>query len=406
MNDRSKSSDLKEASNSLKENLNESPPQKRNLWYVDVDLRKQFGLRFVEAAFFAMIQQLQCPKHGFCWAKNYYFMDALGLSDKWIERALRKLSELNLIWIHYYHTQQGLRRQIVTAVSIRPYQEFLKRTKNWSLLKKFHKEFVIIPNPFDDPNDPKKEVPIAVPEPVSPPLKNAAQVVEPIPSDITFRKPSDEVSIPAVDKVSDTINTTYLPNRKNGVTCKTSAAAFFEDARKELEQSFSKEEVTLALKWYEIQTPARKERMENPIACMVDAIQKGYCREKVLEHEEVMAEQEAEKHERIHKVKTKKRELSENEKFAHRILKEYQRTEGFSHRIDSACVVISNDLLEKHRDEETGAPYFKMPSGEKYFNVKAAVRINFNEPSTVFKKEIKKFLVLNKWIPKDLRRIG
>jgi len=146
--------DLKKDLIELKEKLDSEAPTKKNIWYVDVDLRKKYDLSFIEAGFFSMISQLQCSTQGCCRAKNYYFIDALGISDKWIERGLRRLSDLNLIWIHRYHTRNGIRRQIVTPDSIRLYQKFLKKHKSWALLKKFQEEFAII-----NPNSPDPETP-------------------------------------------------------------------------------------------------------------------------------------------------------------------------------------------------------------------------------------------------------
>ncbi len=382
--------------------FNKSIPTKRNLWYVDIDLRKQFNLSFVEAAFYCMIVQLQCTKNGFCWAKNYYFMDALDLSDKWIERALQKLADLNLIWVHYYNTKYGTRRQIVTAESIRTYQQFLKRTTNWNLLRKFQKEFATISTPINDPNDPKIPIPKETPE-IS---ENESQVIKLIPPDKEVHRPPAKMSDDPPAKMSDAINTTYLPNKKNSVTCKKEDAAFPLELKKELEQVCSKEDVVLGLKWYDIQTEARKENMKNPIACIINAIKKGYCREKVEEHDNLLAEQKEKKHQQIQKLKTKKKEFSENEKFAHKIINEFQRNKGFRPRMAKEFFVIFNDSLEKHRDLETSTPYFELPSGEKHYGAKAAIKVDFNQPSSTFKKEIKKFLLLNNWVSQELRRVG
>lgn len=391
MSDLTNSSDLNEESNQLKEKLVKDENPKRNLWYVDVDLRKKYGLSFIEAAFLCMITQLQCVKEGHCRAKNYYFMDALDISDKWIERALKKLLDLNLIWIHIYNTKNGKRRQIVTAESIRLYQDFLKSHKSWALLKKFQQEFALI-NLNPEPSNDSPKTP-----------SNESQVTDTIPSDTTAPRPSDKMSIGPPDKMSIAINTTYLPNKKNDVTCKGSddppAAVSSSKLKEELEQSYTQDEVEIGMKWYEMQSPSKKQNMKKPIACIVNALNGGYAHEEVASQNAQLAAQLAQEREKKKQKEEVKEEINSNAQLAAYLVKKFSHLSVWKHSIDKKGFSITNEGVEKGEDDANGCRmhYYILPSGEKRYGKNHFIRVDFDLPASQFKKEIKTFFEEASW---------
>jgi len=115
--------------------------EQMDVWVYDNGLRKRYGLSCIEACFFGIIKETQCRKKGHCFLGNRYFMDKLGIKHSWINNALNKLSDLGLIWIHYYFTKKGTGRQIVVKKSVLLYQRFLKSHQSYSVLQKFNHDF-------------------------------------------------------------------------------------------------------------------------------------------------------------------------------------------------------------------------------------------------------------------------
>jgi len=392
MNNSTLFTNLKETANTLKENIEATKPTKRNLWYVDVDLRKKYGLSFTEAGFLCMINQLQCVNDGFCRAKNYYFIDDLAISDKWIERAIAKLTALNLIWVHIYHTKNGKRRQIVTAESVRLYQQFLKRHKSWATLKKFQEEFAIISANSQAPLPPTSTPP------------TDPQVPEPIPTAIPSHRPMDKMSIDPSDKMSIAINTTYLPNKKNDVTCQGAdappAAASSSELRKELQESFPAPEVEIGLRWYENQNANKKARMKKPIACIVKALKDGYA------HKEVSAQNaEVASHREKHLSTERSRQLKHqatqgNQRLAEHVVDKFSGKPGWKHLLDAEGLSVSNSSLQSSRDPESGAKITVMPDGSTMHG-HVGIRANFDLSSKEFATIVNEFFKKNLWKDSD-----
>lgn len=387
----------------------DTPSNEREGWFVVTHYMEKFGLNFLECGLLCILITLS-RKKGYAYPRTDWICSQLGVKKDWVFDRLNLFEKKKIIFRHTTMAgSYGKRRQIVTIPSAALYYSKLLNTGNLTVAEKFKNEFLqhiaLIDSspPEDDPPDSKKKIEI--------PLKDIKTESNPS-SEIQSRNnrhPDNtcrESQLEPCRKSPPANNTTYYKYRTSGVTCKKEDAAFLVELKKELEQVCSKEDAMLGLKWYDIQTKAKKEKMENPIACIINAIKQGYCHEKVAEHDKLMADQEEEKHQKIQELKTKKKELSENEKFAHKIIDEFQKNKGFRPRIAKEFFVIFNDSLEKHRDLETSSPYFELPCGEKHYGAKAAVKVNFNEPSSTFKKEIKKFLLQNSWISKDLRKVG
>lgn len=398
--------DLSKDSQEIKDNIDDNgPPKKRNLWYFDVDIRKEYDLSLSEVVFLNMCYQLQDSKEGFCRAKNFYFMDAMGISDDTIERCIKKLTSLNLIWTHYYMTKNGKRRQIVSRESIIPYQSFLIKNKAWKTLKKFREEFVDLFFPNLDPNDPSKL------------LKKETQTTEAVD---TYKEPNKANRKMREDpnrEMRDAINTTYLQDRKNGVTyCQhpelpkneapkppagsgdPCSAASLSNLKEELEQSFSKYETSIGLKWYEMQTDTKRAGMKKPIACIIQALKGGYAQQEVeAKNSEVAAKLQKDR-EIKQKAEAKKIEMNSNEKLAHQLVNKFSQMNGWRHKLDGKCFVVFNDSVEKFRDEETGSPCCIMPSGKKRFG-SPGVRGDFGMSHEEFKIIFKDFFEESQWIP-------
>jgi len=84
--------------------------------------------------------------------------------------------------------------------------------------------------PSDSPDDPSKSIP------------DKTQVTDTIPSMEGSHRPSL--------KSKDAINTLYLPEKKNDVTCKR-AVVSSSDLKEELEKLFPPQEAAIGLKWYD-----------------------------------------------------------------------------------------------------------------------------------------------------------
>jgi hypothetical protein len=393
MNDHTLSPNLKEESNQLKEKIYKEASTKRNIWVVDVDIRKQHDLTFMEAALFGMVSQLQCVKEGFCRAKNYYFLDALGVSDEWMRVALKKLSAKGLIWYHVYNTKNGKRRHIVTASSIRSYQRYLASHKSWTLLKKFQKEFVVF-QPHVEPSDPPSSS-----------SKKETQVADNLPPPEDSYRPSGKSGDGPPKKSLDAINTTYLPDNQNDGTCKSSdelsvAVSFEEKMRKELEESYSREDVDIMMQWYEMQTDAKKATMKKPIACVINAHKGGYAQEEVASKNIEIAEKIQEKKAARLQKEKKKEEEEKNKKFAHHLIKKFSHLEEWSHSTDSKTFSILNVGVTKGEETVQGTGclnYYILPSGEKRYGSNHFVRVSFEQSHIQFTNQLKNFFNETEW---------
>jgi len=392
MSDHTISHDLNEESNQLKEKIYKEAAKKRNIWVVDVDIRKHHDLTFMEAALFGMVSQLQCVKEGFCRAKNYYFLDALGKSDDWLERALKKLSSKGLIWSYVYNTKNGRRRHIVTASSIRSYQRYLASHKSWTLLKKFQKEFAVL------------QAQVEPPEPTSSTPQKEPQVTDTIPTPDDSHRPSRKMRDGPPRKIRDAINTTYLPDNQNDGTCKGSdepsvAVSFEERMRKELECSYSKADVDIMMQWYEMQTEAKKSSMKKPIACVINAHKGGYAQEEVASKNREVAQQ-LQQQEKIKLQKAeKKQEENQNKKLAEQLIEKFSHLQVWSHSIDAKGFSVTNEGVEKGEDDHHGCnlSYYILPSGKKCYGKKHFTRVSFDMPHEEFKKILKNFFNEAEW---------
>jgi len=396
MSEHTTSIHLSEESSELKKNIYNSPKEKRNYWFFDADLRKKHGLSLSETVFLAMIQQLQCIKDGFCRAKNYYFIENMGISDEWIRLTLIKFQKMGLLWYHTYNTKNGMRRHIVTSESIRLYQSYLKSYKSWTLLKKFQQEFALIPRSSDPSSSfPQKH-------------QQESQTV----NTFSLKGPSDRPpQISGDDPPQNSggaINTTYLPNRKNDVTCKKpneegkepkrDAAAFSLNLKKELEESFPIQEAEIGMKWYEMQSSQKKGRMKKPIACIIKAITEGYAHKEVSENNSRISCHLEENQQHQLKKHKKKKESESNKMLAKQLVIKFSHLEGWRHKMDSTCFVVYNDSVEKFRDENTGACICYMPDGSKRFGA-PAVRVEYDISPHQFRTTLKEFLFQSQWTP-------
>lgn len=376
----------------LKEKIDQDLPTKKNLWYVDVDLRKKYKLSFIEAGFLGMITQLQCSKEGYCRAKNYYFIDALGIRDSWIEESIKKLRDLKLVWVHYYMTKHGKRRQLVTPDSIRLYQQFLKTHKNWKVLKKFQEEFAII-NPVSDD-----------PEPPPPSRKKEPQPTEPLPPDIRSHSPSG-ISGDGPSGISgDAINTTYFPNKKNDVTCQdprtadsdeSCTAVFLSKLEQELGKAFSAKDAALGIAWYRGLTEERRKQMKKPIACIVRALKDGYAQQEVQSQND----QDAREIEKTWKIAENKKLAQEdreaNYRFARHLIYKFSTLRGWVHRLGCERFSVRNTAIKSSRGSD-GGTHALMPDGSIYYGT-IAVSVDLDLPPQEFRETLKIFFDKCEW---------
>lgn len=389
MSDHITGADLNKEEKYLKEKVYEEASKKRNTWIVDVDICKEHNITFMESALFGMISQLQCVKDGFCRAKNYYFLDALGVSDEWIRVALKKLSSKSLIWYHIYNTKNGKRRHIVTASSIRSYQRYLVSKKSWSLLKKFQKEFAVL------------QVQVEPTDPSSSPSHEETQVIDNLPTQDDSHSPPKKSGDGPPKKSGDAINTTYLPDNKNDGTCKGSddpsvAVSFEERMRKELEYSYSKADVDIMMQWYEMQTENQKSSMKKPIACVINAYNEGYAQEEVASRNQQVAQQMHQHEKKKLEVAQKKTEEEQNRKLAFQLIDKFSHMKVWSHDISEKRFSIKNEGVEKGKDENN-LIYCVLPSGKKLYGKNHAVIVNFEMPHAEFKKTLKDFFLEAEW---------
>ena len=157
MSDTKDGSNLSKDSPSLKDFLNE----KEEGWYVLAHYISDLGLSFVDAGLYTILVNLSF-KHGYGFPSSEFLCTHLGLKEsKSIRNKLEILRQKNLIYIHFYQTQAGKRREIVTVDSAARYAGYLRRNQRWSQLKKFQTEFLdkigMVP-PSSPPTSGKPEV--------------------------------------------------------------------------------------------------------------------------------------------------------------------------------------------------------------------------------------------------------
>jgi len=238
------------------------------------------------------------------------------------------------------------------------------------------------------------------------PPKKETQPTEPLPPDIPSPKPIDRMSSDPLDQTSTAINTTYLPNRKNDVTCKETrspadsdescSAVFISKLEKELQQSFSDKDVAIGLGWYTGLSEDRRKRLKKPIACIIRALKDGYAQKEVEAQNTQVAAQIEKKRRLDHDKKLSQEEKSSNYQLAQHLISKFSTLPGWRHRLYKKCFVIHNDELKPYRDEETGAIQSLMPDGSIHFGT-PGIRVDFDLSPTKFSETLKEFFAKCRW---------
>lgn len=389
--------DDKTNDNSQEENneITVSCSQKDNVWSVKEGYVVDTGLSFVEAGFLSIVETLSY-KTGFAYPSNKFLCKILGVSDRQIQRFILDLVEQKLLYVHYYTTRGGRKRELVTKANPWKYAAYLEQHKRFDQLKKLKDEFLIhiqIPtNKPDPPTDPK-------PDP------DKQKITSNKDKDLAPDKNSNRESAPdtqshvAPDTQSHAYNTTYYPNRTSDVTCKEAdapVAASLLDLRKELGKSFSPKDIEIGMQWYKLQSDSKKATMKKPIAYITKALQGGYAQEGVAEKDDELKQELQEKKEIKQQQEMETQEMNNNVKLAHQLIFKFAESDGWRHKIDSKCFVVFNDSIEPTKDEETGLKVCIMPNGTKRFGT-PAVRVDFDMSQQEFRSTLQKFFIESKW---------
>jgi len=389
MNDHSTAPDLNEDPNEL----NKKIVIREDFWSIPDRYFLELDLDPTSALTLSIIRQTGRRK-GYSEVSYSYLKKYTKIKDnKTIARVLKDLEEKHLIYIHHYMSRRGKKSKLVHQDNSGKYWNYLTKINQFGERKKFEETFMIHQpveiDPDDNPSD-KKE-----PSGNNPPTDLAKGK---IPHAASGNNPR-------------AINTTYLSNRENDVTCKgsdePSAAASSEDLmRIELLYSFSKKETDIGIEWYRMQTQTKKDSMKKPIACIINAIKGGYAQEDVsAANKEVEAQLQQEERVKLQEAE-KKSELDTNRKLAEQLVTKFSHMNGWSHSLDSKGFSVNNLSVEKGEDTTNGCSlaYYILPDGTKCYGKNHYVRVNFDLPHQEFKKQIKDFFTQAEWTQKKERK--
>jgi hypothetical protein len=350
-----------------------------DVWVVYSQYIEDFGLSAFQALLYSILVNLSVKK-GFAYPSNDFLCKKIGIKeDKTIRNNFKIFKEKNLIYVHYYNTQKGQRREIVTRENAAVYWSYLKNNNKFLQLKKFEEEFLSKISSFSKDINSEKE-PIDTDS-------NSTQTTETQPAVIN--------TAAAAVKNTGALNTMYLDYSTRTATCKSAVSLNY--IKKELEKELCVEDIEIGIKWYELQPQRKKDKMEKPVACIINAVKKKYAHEEVKAHYAEVAAKQKEKEEEVLKFKLKKSEESRNEVLAKRTIEKFKNLDGFRAKIDGKCVTIFNDKLEKLKDVEGGYTYAILPNGEKLLGV-CGIRADFSESREEFKNKIIDFLRKNLWL--------
>lgn len=387
MSDHTSAPDLNEASKELKEKVY-SP---ENVWIIPDRYYLDYNLSPTQALILTIIRQTS-KRRGYSEVSYSYIRKyTKQKSDNSIKSDIDFLISEKRVYRHSFMSRRGRRSKLVYPDTAGKYWSYLTACKQFGERKKFEEEFMMhltdTPDPEDSPPSP-------------PPSKNEPP-----------KSASSKFEDAASSKNEDAINTTYLSNRENDVTCKgsdePSAAASSEDLmRIELLYSYSKKEVDIAMEWYSRQTQAKKDSMKKPIACIINAIKGGYAQEEVAAaNKEVAAQLQQEERVKLQEAE-KKAELGTNRKLAEQLVTKFSHMNGWSHSLDSKGFSVNNLSVEKGEDTTNGCSlaYYILPDGTKCYGKNHYVRVNFDLPHQEFKKQLKDFFTQAEWTQEKERK--
>lgn len=388
MNEISTSSHLNESHNPLKEKFNGT----ENVWIIPEKYFFEYNLSPTQALILTLIRQTS-KKKGFSEISYSYIRKfTKQKSDHSIKNDIDLLVEQKRVYRHSYMSRKGRRSKLVYPDTAGKYWSYLTACKQFKERKKFEDEFMVNLVTQGNPDDTPPSI-----EKVSPPAPNHTNLKE----KVANAKNADAANA----KNADAINTTYLLNNTNNETCKgsdepTPAVSFENSIRKELRYSFSPTETEIGVEWYRLQTESKKEKMKNPIACIINALQEGYAHSEV-EASRVQSQQEYEKKLLEKKqIEKNKYEREMNVKLAHQLVKKFSHFKGWKHEIYENGMSIINENVEKGQDWEGGSRlnYYILPCGTRKYGKTHFIKIYFDIPSSEFKNSIKDFLREAQWI--------
>lgn len=369
----------------LSEDINEIKEKivyRENSWRIPDRYYLELDLNPSQALLLTIIRQTG-KKKGYSEISYSYISKYTKQKDKkTIAKDLEELESKNLVYIHRYVSRRGSRRKYVHQDNAARYWSYLGNIKQYKERKKFEEEFM-------------SKIPVEI-DPDDEPGGNNPQ-----------SKLGGGKNPPAAGGNNPpAINTTYLSNKRNDVTCKSpsgpaasdeaSSAASSSDLKKELEQTFSAQEVSIGMKWYELQTDHKRSSMKKPIACIVKALKEGYAHREVASKNAEMAAELSQQRETTLKKLEAKKETAANERLANQLSVKFSHCPGWRHKLDSKCFVVYYDGAEKVQDEDAGCFVWHMPDGTKRFLI-PAVRVNFDLPHSTFKSRLKSFFKECQW---------
>ncbi len=369
--------------------LKEKSQTKDDGWFVKTSYIEDYGLCFLDAALYTILTNLG-KKRGYANPFNVTISNILGISERTIREKLSLFKKKNILFIHSYQTQRGIKREMVTIPNSGLYYSYLKKTSTRAQLYKFIEEFLDkLPAPETKPPSPppfkmKKSAPANSASSESAPAKSAA---------------------PAPAKSAAALNTTYLQYRTSDVTCKdpdgsaasseACSAAFLCSLKKDLEQSFPAGEVAIGMEWYEMQSDSKRAAMKKPIACIIKALKDGYAHEDVSSKNAEIEIQIRQERETKVKKEARNTEINSNKNLAEKLILKFSHLKGWRHKIDSKCFVIYNDDATRCR-ELGGDTYHLMSNGDKRWGT-LGERMEFDMKPSEFRKTLEKYLVQSLW---------
>ncbi len=373
------SNNLNERSNGLKEKL--YIPE--NVWIIPTRYYVEYDLSPSQALILTIIRQTS-RKKGFSEVSYDYLRKyTKQKSDNSIKADIDFLISQKRIYRHSYMSRRGRRSKLVYPDTAGKYWSYLTACKQFGERKKFEEEFMVHLNSPPDPDD------------TPPPSKNE-----------DGKLASSKFEDAASSKFEDAINTTYLNNNKNDVTCKGSdeppAVSFEDSLRMELLYSFSKSETDIGMRWYGLQSSHKKDKMKKPIACIIQALKEGYAQQEVEKAQEEIEKNLQESEKKKIEYAEKEKEKSQNKHLALHLVEKFSHMTQWEHKIDSEGFSITNHGVKKFKDEDS-LGFYVLPSGKKCYGKNHFLRVSYDLPPSQFKKELQHFFTEAQWTKKKLK---
>lgn len=334
--------------------------EKDDVWIYKKKYRNYPGFGLITAMLLSILDTFSI-KSGFAFPSNEYLCFELDCDEKTLRKELNFLKEKGYIWIYFYHTKRGKRREIVTSLSATKYYKLQMRLGYHQKAKQIFEEF--ISNSFDP--DFSEEI-----------KKQTHQVKtelgQPVKTELALETASSNID--------------YI---KSDVNVRPPPPPLKKDLREELTKTFSDlKDIEDGIRWLELQSSNKRKEMNCEIASTIAAVKGGYANEFLIKFDEKAKryEDKIEKSNQNILVQNQK-ESKEKAHIVNYISQYLKKYDWFEARISTDGIFFLNPLLPSKKNDE-GISFFSYPNGETILGKIPGVYINLKKGDLIFTEEL------------------